>query len=101
MTACHAGDETVAFGHVADGAADHGLVAADVVVEDFALAPLRDEEAEEDAKEGAFAGPVGAEKADRAFAELHGHAVEGDDLAVTEAQVLNFDAHRKRSVYSY
>ena len=92
----HAGDETVALGHVADRAADHGLLAADVVVEDPALAALRDEEAEEDAEEGALAGPVGPEKAHRPLAQAHGHAVQGDDLAVAEAQVLDFDAHGRR-----
>ena len=92
----HAGDETVALGHVADRAADHGLLAADVVVEDLALAALRDEETQEDAEERALAGPVRPQEADRPLAQAHGHAVQGDDLAVAEAEVLDFDAHRRR-----
>ena len=92
----HAGDEAIALGHVADRTADHGLLAPDVVVEDLPLAALRDEEAEEDAEEGALAGPVRPEESHGPFAEAHGHAVQGDDLAVAEAQVLDFDAHPER-----
>ncbi len=96
----HAGDEAVVLGHVADGPADGGLFATDVVAEDGPLPFFGREEAEEDAQERALAGAVRAEQPDGAVAEAEAHVVERPDIPIAETQVLDFDAHRRRLVYS-
>jgi hypothetical protein len=61
------------------------------VAQDPALALVGDQEAQQDAEQSAFAGPVGAQQAACAAADREVHPVQGLHGAVAEADAFELD----------